>query len=80
MHFLHSYKNPAHEVRALAIAREHWPEVHVTAGHAVLSEFREYERGVAAAVNACVQPLLHRYLDRLQSRLWASAAMAASCW
>ena len=71
IHFLHSYKNPVHEVRALAIAREHWPEAHVTAGHAILAEFREYERGVAAAVNACVQPLLHRYLDRLQSRLAA---------
>ena len=71
IHFLHSYKNPVHEQRALAIAREHWPEAHVTAGHAVLSEFREYERGVAAAVNACVQPLLHRYLDRLQGALAA---------
>ncbi len=69
IHFLHSYKNPAHEERALAIAREAWPEGHVTAGHAILAEFREFERGVAAAVNACVQPLLHRYLDRLQGRL-----------
>ena len=69
IHFLHSYKNPAHEERAFAIARECWPEGYVTAGHAILAEFREYERGVAAAVNACVQPLLHRYLDRLQGKL-----------
>ena len=69
IHFLHSYKNPAHEERALAIAHECWPEGHVTAGHAVLAEFREFERGVAAAVNASVQPLLHRYLDRLQGQL-----------
>ena len=71
IHFLHSYKNPAHERRALAIAREVWPNGHVTAGHAILSEFREYERGVAAAVNAAVQPVLHRYLDRLRSELSA---------
>ncbi len=71
IHFLHSYKNPRHEERALAIARECWPGGHVTAGHAILSEFREYERGVAAAVNACVQPLLHRYLDQLESELGA---------
>ena len=45
IHFLHSYKNPAHEERALAIARECWPEGHVTAGHAILAEFREFERG-----------------------------------
>ena len=69
VHFLHSYKNPAHEEQAWAIARECWPEGYVTAGHAILAEFREYERGVAAAVNACVQPLLHRYLDRLQGKL-----------
>ena len=71
VHFLHSYKNPAHEERALALAREHWPGGHITAGHAVLAEFREYERGVAATVNAGVQPLLHRYLDRLQGELAA---------
>ena len=69
IHFLHSYKNPVHEERALAIARACWSDVYVTAGHAILAEFREYERGVAAAVNACVQPLLHRYLDRLQGQL-----------
>ena len=69
IHFLHSYKNPTHEERVLAIARECWPAGYVTAGHAILAEFREFERGVAAAVNACVQPLLHRYLDRLQGQL-----------
>ena len=71
IHFLHSYKNPAHEEHALAIARECWPAGYVTAGHAILAEYREFERGVAAAVNACVQPLLHRYLDRLQGQLSA---------
>ena len=69
IHFLHSYKNPEHEERALAVAGECWPAGYVTAGHAILAEFREFERGVAAAVNACVQPLLHRYLDRLQGQL-----------
>ncbi len=38
------------------------------AGHAILSEYREYERGVTAAVNASVQPVLDRYLSRLQAR------------
>ena len=31
--------------------------------HALLSESREFERGVTAAVNASVQPLLERYVD-----------------
>ena len=34
-----------------------------------MPEFREYERGVTASVNAAVQPVLHRYLSGLQSGL-----------
>ena len=72
IHFLHSYREPAHERRAAAIARKLWPNRYVTAGHEVLSEYREYERGVAAAVNASVQPVLHRYLERLLAGLAAN--------
>lgn len=71
IHFLHSYRNPSHEARAAAIVRERWPQGHVTAGHEILSEYREYERGVTAAVNAAIQPVLHRYIDRLQGELTA---------
>jgi N-methylhydantoinase A len=71
IHFLHSYRDPRHEGRAGEIAREIWPNGYVTLGHAVLSEYREYERGVAAAVNAAVQPVLHRYLARLRDGLAA---------
>ena len=38
-------------------------------GHALLSESREFERGVTAAVNAAVQPLLERYIRRLVDEL-----------
>ena len=69
IHFLHSYINPAHEARALEIARELWPNRYVTAGHRILSEYREYERGVTAAVNASVQPVLDRYLGTLGEEL-----------
>ena len=71
LHFLHSYINPSHEARALAIARELWPNQYVTAGHLILSEYREYERGVTAAVNASVQPILDRYIRRLMDELKA---------
>jgi N-methylhydantoinase A len=69
IHFLHSYINPAHENRAAEIVRRLWPNGHVTVGHAILSEYREYERGVTATVNAAIQPVLHRYLERLQVEL-----------
>jgi N-methylhydantoinase A len=71
IHFLHAYANPTHELRAAQIAAERWPSPHITLGHALLSESREYERGVTAAVNAAVQPLLERYVTRLQTDLTA---------
>ncbi len=71
IHFLHSYINPAHERRAAEIVRGLWPNGYVTAGHAILSEYREFERGVTAAVNAAVQPVLDRYLSRLRTELAA---------
>jgi len=71
IHFLHSYINATHERRAAEIVRRLWPNAYVTAGHAILSEYREYERGVTAAVNASVQPVLDRYLTRLRTELSA---------
>jgi len=72
IHFLHAYANPAHEIRAGEIARVLWPNGYVTLGHALLSEFREYERGTTASVNAAVQPVLDRYIRHLQDRLAAA--------
>ena len=46
-----------------------WPNRYVTAGHTIVAEYREYERGTTAAVNAAIQPVLHRYIERLQSEL-----------
>jgi N-methylhydantoinase A len=69
VHFLHSYANPAHERRAAEIARTLWPNAYVTAGHEIVAEFREYERGVTAAVNGSVQPILDRYVKRLRGEL-----------
>jgi len=69
IHFLHAYANSAHELRAGEIARAIWPNEYITLGHALLSEFREYERGTTASVNAAVQPILDRYVRRLQGEL-----------
>jgi N-methylhydantoinase A len=69
IHFLHSYANPAHEERAAEIAAELWPNDYITVGHRLLSEAREFERGVTASVNAAVQPILERYINRLRGEL-----------
>ncbi|HEV2897705.1 MAG TPA: hydantoinase/oxoprolinase family protein [Pseudaminobacter sp.] len=71
IHFLHSYANPAHERRAAEIAAKLWPNGYITTGHSLLSEAREFERGVTAAVNASVQPILERYVERLRRELEA---------
>lgn len=69
IHFLHSYANPTHERRAAEVVADIWPNSHITMGHALLSESREFERGVTASVNASVQPLLDRYVQRLTDEL-----------
>jgi len=69
IHFLHAYANPAHEQQAGEIARALWPNPYVTLGHELLSEYREYERGTTASVNAAVQPVLDRYVQRLIGEL-----------
>ena len=71
MHFLHAPVNPANERRAAEIARALWPNGHVTAAHELVSESREFERGVTAAVNASVRPRLERYVTRLVAELEA---------
>ena len=69
IHFLHAYANPEHELRAAEIAEDIWPNDYITTGHSLLSETREFERGVTAAVNASVQPLLERYVGQLRGNL-----------
>ncbi len=69
IHFLHSYANPTHERRAAEIARDLWPNGYITVGHQIVAEYREYERGVTAAVNGAVQPVLHRYVEKLERHL-----------
>jgi N-methylhydantoinase A/oxoprolinase/acetone carboxylase beta subunit len=64
---LHSYANPAHE--AVVAARLRTAGVLVSASHEILPEYREYERASTTAVNAYVQPLVDRYLDRLAREL-----------
>ena len=71
IHFLHAYANPEHELRAAEVLAEFWPNEYITTGHSLLSESREFERGITAAVNAAVQPILKRYINKLDSELEA---------
>jgi N-methylhydantoinase A len=62
---LFSYLEPEHERRIAAALRERLPDVHVSASHEVLPQFREYERCSTTVIDAYLSPLLDRYLGRL---------------
>jgi N-methylhydantoinase A len=63
--FINSYANPVHEEAALAKVKELWPEVSAVNSCQITREWREYERTNTAVLSAYVQPIAHRYLDRL---------------
>ncbi len=67
--FLHSYANPAHELRVKALVQQHCPGVFVTASHEVSQEYREFERTSTIAANAYVGPLVRNYLGGIDARL-----------
>ena len=67
--FLHAYRNAAHEQRAAAAIRAIYPDLALTLSSEVAPEIREYQRTSTACANAYVQPLMGRYLTRLESRL-----------
>jgi N-methylhydantoinase A/oxoprolinase/acetone carboxylase beta subunit len=64
---LHAYANPAHELDVASRLRA--AGLSVCTSHEALPEYREYERWSTAVVNAYVQPLVDRYLGRLQQAL-----------
>jgi 5-oxoprolinase (ATP-hydrolysing) len=68
---LHSYRNPAHERALAARVRQRHPGLYVSASCEVVSEIREYERTNTTACNAYVQPLMDRYLRRIEDALTA---------
>ena len=67
--FLHSYVAPEHEAACAAFLRERLPDVAVTASHEITREWREYERGNTAVLNAYVQPIVQRYFTKLEDAL-----------
>jgi N-methylhydantoinase A len=62
---LFSYLDPDHERRIAERIRSELPDVHVSASHEVLPQFREYERASTTVIDAYLSPLLGRYLARL---------------
>ncbi|GAA2886833.1 hydantoinase/oxoprolinase family protein [Streptosporangium fragile] len=70
--FLHSYANPAHEVRMREVIEREHPDAVVSISSDVLREYREYERSVTTLVDAAVKPTMRRYIANLAERLEAA--------
>ena len=69
--FLHAFVNPVHERRARDILAGELPDVAVSLSSEVSPEMREWERFSTTVANAYVQPLMMRYLTRLERELRA---------
>ncbi|GAA5087348.1 N-methylhydantoinase A [Thermocatellispora tengchongensis] len=67
--FLHSYANPAHELKMREVLAEVAPDVAVTLSHELSREYREYERTSTAVLDAYVKPIVRRYLHALEGEL-----------
>lgn len=72
--FLHSFVNPAHERQARDILAAEMPDVPVSISSDVSPEMREWERFSTTVANAYVQPMMARYLRRLEADLHAAGA------
>lgn len=68
--FLHAYRNPAHERAAGEAIRALLPDISVSLSAEIVSELWEYQRLVTTCANAFVQPLMDRYVRRLERELW----------
>ncbi len=69
--FINAYANPENERRALAALRSVWPNAYVNSSSEILPEIREFERTSTTALNAYLQPVVARYLERLEEELKA---------
>ncbi len=64
--FLHSYRNPAHEAAAAGRIRERFPDLFLSVSSEVWPQQREYERALAAVMNAHVGPVLQTYFADIE--------------
>jgi N-methylhydantoinase A len=67
--FINSYANAENECVALEALRDVWPNDYTEASSNILPEIREFERTSTTTLNAYLQPLVGRYLHRLEGAL-----------
>jgi len=65
---LHSYANPAHELKLRDLLIRHLPDLVISLSHEVSPEAREFDRLCTTIANAYVQPLMAGYLEDFEKR------------
>ena len=73
---LHSYMEPANELRVREILLEEAPDLLVSLSHEVSREYGEFERWTTAVVNAFLAPRISSYLGELDAGLRAMGIAA----
>ena len=73
---VNSYANPVHERLVATVVEEIAPGLPCCASFDVLPEIKEYERTSTTVVNACVLPIVRRYLETLREELDARGIAA----
>ena len=67
--FMHSHANPDHELHAAELVARLMPSAYLSVSSKVLPQIRFYERTSTTVLNACVGPILKRYLSSLTKKL-----------
>lgn len=67
--FINAFACPDHERLAARVIAEHFSSLYVSSSADVAPFMREYERWTTATVNAYTQPVIDRYLDRIERGL-----------
>jgi N-methylhydantoinase A len=73
---LHAFVNGEHERQVRKILNEELPDIPVSLSSEVSPEMREWERFSTTVANAYVQPMMARYLRRLEADLRAAGFTA----
>jgi N-methylhydantoinase A len=72
--YLFSFMNPKHEAETRAVIRSEWPDVPISLSSEVLPRLREWPRMSTTLVNAYLEPVLIRYVDRMNKGLDVAGA------
>lgn len=75
---LHSYADPSAEQRVAAHLAQRLPDVAFTTSATLAPKLREYERASTAAINASLQPVVARYVARLEAALVGEQGQGAA--